>query len=121
MKTKIFSAFFTFLLVTGSTTILFAWGAWGHKHISHAAIFALPQGMIKFYYNHIDFITEGAVVPDLRRGILNDKAEGPRHYIDIEDFGNIPLDSFPKTTKEAYTKYDSAILNKNGYLPWYIL
>lgn len=76
--------------------------------------------MIKFYYNHVDFITEGAVVPDLRRGVLNDRNEPPRHYIDIEDFGNIPIDSFPKTTKEVYTKYDSAFLNKTGFLPWYI-
>ncbi|MEO6219313.1 MAG: zinc dependent phospholipase C family protein, partial [Ginsengibacter sp.] len=120
LKTKIISAFIIFFLVTCSVTLLYAWGAWGHKHINRAAVFALPDGMIKFYYNHIDFITEGSVVPDLRRGILNDKAESPRHFIDIEDFGAIPFDSFPKTTKEAYTKYDSSILNKNGYLPWYI-
>ncbi len=120
MKKKIVSFIFIFLLITGSTGLLFGWGAWGHKHINRAAVFALPGGMIKFYYNHIDFITEGAVVPDLRRGVLNDRNEPPRHYIDIEDFGNIPIDSFPKTTKEAYTKYDSAFLNKTGFLPWYI-
>ena len=50
---------------------------------------------------------------------MNDKDESPRHYIDIEDFG-IPISAFPKTTKEAYNKYDSAFLNKTGYLPWYI-
>ncbi len=100
--------------------LLFAWGAWGHKHINRASVFALPDSMRVFYYNHIDYITEAAVVPDLRRGILNDKAESPRHYIDIEDFGNIPISAFPKTTKEAFSKYDSAFLNKTGYLPWYI-
>ncbi len=76
--------------------------------------------MIKFYYNHIDFITEASVVPDLRRGILNDRFESPRHFIDIEDFQGLPADSFPKTNKEAYKIFDSAILNKNGYLPWHI-
>lgn len=120
MKKKIVSFIFIFLLITGSNALLFGWGAWGHKHINKAAVFALPDGMIKFYYNHVDFITEGAVVPDLRRGVLNDRNEPPRHYIDIEDFGNIPIDSFPKTTKEVYTKYDSAFLNKTGFLPWYI-
>ncbi len=104
----------------GSAGLLFGWGAWGHKHINRAAVFSLPDGMIKFYYNHLDFITESAVVPDLRRGALNDRNEPPRHYIDIEDFGNLPIDSFPKTTKEAYLKYDSAFLNKTGFLPWYI-
>ena len=106
-------------MIASCINLLFAWGAWGHKHINRTAVFALPDAMQKFYYNHIDFITESAVVPDLRRGILNDKAESPKHYIDIEDFG-IPLSAFPKTTLEAYTKYDSTFLNKTGYLPWHI-
>lgn len=120
LKSKIIKAIFVLLIITGSINLLFAWGAWGHKHINSASVFALPDSMRMFYYNHIDFITEGSVVPDLRRGVLNDKTEGPRHYIDIEDFGNTSISAFPKTTKEAYTKYDSAFLNKTGYLPWHI-
>jgi hypothetical protein len=119
LKTKFIAGVFIFL-ISSCINLLFAWGAWGHKHINHAAVFALPDAMQKFYYNHIDFITESSVVPDLRRGILNDKTEGPKHFIDIEDFGNIPITSFPKTTGEAYTKYDSTFLNKTGYLPWHI-
>ncbi|MEO6814345.1 MAG: zinc dependent phospholipase C family protein [Ginsengibacter sp.] len=120
MKSNVFKLLLVFLLVTGSISLLLAWGSWGHKHISRAAVFALPQSMQTFYYNHIDYITESAVVPDLRRPLLNDKNEGPRHYIDIEDFGNIPFSSLPKTTTEAYKRYDSAFLNKTGNLPWYI-
>ncbi len=107
-----------FLVLAGG--IAFAWGSWGHKHISRAAVFSLPDGMRTFYYNHIDYITESAVVPDLRRPLLNDKNESPRHFIDIEDFGNIPIDSFPKTMDEAKTKYDSKFLEKAGILPWYL-
>ena len=120
MKSKIIKAAFIILLVAGTINLLFAWGVWGHKHINRSAVFALPDSMRTFYYNHIDFITEGAVVPDLRRGLLNDKNEPPRHYIDIEDFGNMPITDFPKTLKEAYAKFDSSVLNKSGYLPWYI-
>ncbi len=119
MKNKVLKIAFLVFLVSGSVSLAFAWGRWGHKHISRAAVFALPDGMRAFYYNHIDFITEGAVVPDLRRSLLNDKNEPPRHYIDVENF-KIPLRDFPKTSKEAFEKYDSAFLNKNGYLPWYI-
>lgn len=119
MKSKFITTILIVLLITGGINLLFAWGAWGHKHINRAAVFALPDGMRKFYYNHIDFITEGAVIPDLRRGLLNDKNESPRHYIDIEDF-HLPISDLPKTTKEAYAKYDSTFLNKTGYLPWYI-
>ena len=68
---------------------MYGWGGWGHRHINRAAVFTLPEEMRQFYYNHIDFITEGAVVPDLRRGLLNDRAEPFRHYIDIEDFKKI--------------------------------
>lgn len=119
MKSKFFITAFILLLVAGSINLLFAWGAWGHKHINRAAVFALPDSMRKFYYNHIDFITEGAVVPDLRRGLLNDRNESPRHYIDLQDFHE-PVSLLPKTTSEAYAKYDSAFLNKAGILPWYI-
>lgn len=120
MKIRSPQVLLIFLFLTASITLVFAWGQWGHKHISRAAVFALPENMRKFYYNHIDFITENAVIPDLRRAIINDKNESPRHYINIEDFGKISFSSLPKTTKEAFIKYDSVFLNKTGYLPWYI-
>jgi hypothetical protein len=119
MRKKILRVSFLILLVSGSISLAFAWGQWGHKHISRAAVFALPDSMRTFFYNHIDYITEAAVVPDLRRALINDKNESPRHFLDVEDF-KIPLNEFPKTTKEAYQKYDSSFLNKTGYLPWYI-
>jgi hypothetical protein len=120
MKVRGLKVILIFLFLTTSVSLLFGWGRWGHKHISRAAVFALPENMQKFYYNHIDFITESAVIPDLRRAIINDKNESPRHYIDIEDFGKISSISFPKTTKEAFNKYNHNFLNKTGYLPWYI-
>lgn len=107
------------LLIATSVSLAFAWGSWGHKHINRAAVFALPAGMQSFYYNHIDYITESAVTPDLRRPLLNDKNEAPRHFIDIEDF-KVPISELPKTSKEAYAKYDSGFLNKAGVLAWYI-
>lgn len=119
MKGKILRISFLCILITGGITLAFAWGQWGHKHISRAAVFALPKKMQNFFYNHIDYITESAVVPDLRRSLIGDKNEPPRHFIDVEDF-KIPISEFPKTSKEAFQKYDSAFLNKSGYLPWYI-
>lgn len=120
MKTKIVKTSIAFILIAGMVSIAYAWGSWGHKHITRSSVFALPDSMRTFYYNHIDFMTESAVIPDLRKHVINDKAEGPRHYVDIEDFGNVSINSLPRTTKDAYTKYDSTFLNKTGYLPWYI-
>ncbi|PWU00893.1 MAG: S1/P1 Nuclease [Bacteroidetes bacterium] len=106
--------FFTFI------GVLFAWGEWGHQHINRAAVFALPEEMRVFFYNHIDFITDEAVVPDLRKYSINDKAEFARHFIDVENFGNNPVDSLPRTMKDALVKYPDSFLQRNGILPWYI-
>jgi len=104
-----------------STVFLVSWGTWGHQHINHAAVFALPDGMRPFFYNHIDFITEESVIPDVRKYTINDKAEFDRHYIDLESFQpGGPGDSLPKTMKDAAAKYDAKFLEKNGILPWYI-
>ena len=103
-------------------TITWAWGAWGHQHINRAAVLALPAEMRPFFYNHIDFLTEEAVVPDLRKYTLNDRAEFPRHFINLETYdadGNIA--NLPHTMQEAKAKYADTFLNKAGILPWYIL
>lgn len=95
-----------------------SWGIVGHERINKAAVMALPKSLQVFFYNHIDFITQESTVPDLRKYILQDKAEGPRHYFDMENFGSV--DSFPKTMAEAKKKYDDKFLSKNGTLPWHI-
>ncbi|MCX6295928.1 MAG: zinc dependent phospholipase C family protein [Bacteroidetes bacterium] len=106
-----------FCVVTFSV-FLISWGAFGHEHINRAAVFALPVPMQSFFYNHIDFVTQEASVPDLRKYTLNDKAENPRHFIDLENFGS--LDSIPKTMEEAKKKYDDKFLSQNGILYWYV-
>jgi hypothetical protein len=100
------------------STILISWGTFGHEHIDRAAVFALPEQMRPFFYNHIDFITEESTVPDLRKYTINDKAEGPRHFIDLENFGSV--DSLPKNMEETKKKYDDKFLQSNGILPWYM-
>lgn len=109
-------------LMAGSITLVFAWGAWGHQHINRAAVFALPAEMRPFFYNHIDFITEESVVPDLRKYTINDRAEFPRHYIDLELYNpQGDMTGLPLTMKEAKARYPDSVLNKAGTLPWTIL
>lgn len=95
-----------------------SWGIFGHEHINNAAVMALPQPMQTFFYNHLDFITQESTVPDLRKYTLRDKAEGPRHYMDIENFGSV--DSIPHSFEEAKKKYTEKFLNDNGFVAWYI-
>ncbi len=120
MKQKLNIRVFLLLIFLLSSATLFAWGVWGHQHINHAAIFSLPKPMRLFFYNHADFLTEESVVPDIRKYTINDKPEFARHYINIESYDSTSIDNLPKTMKEAAKKYDSALLQKNGILPWYI-
>ena len=143
--------FLLFLALMGAgISLVFAWGVWGHQHINRSAVFALPADIRSFFYNHIDFITEEAVVPDLRKYTINDKAEFPRHYIDLESYFGYPdsgkitgsrntsndgpsaktpvafsdsasnIGNLPVTMQEARARYPDSFLNKNGILPWYI-
>jgi hypothetical protein len=64
-------------------------GIIGHERINRAAVMALPKPLQTFFYNHIDFNTQESTVPDLRRNVINDKAEPPRHYFDMENYGAV--------------------------------
>jgi hypothetical protein len=119
MKKLKLKSIFIIPSIVGLATVLLSWGFFGHEHIDRAAIFALPTPLQTFFYNHIDFITQEASVPDLRKHTLNDKAEGPRHFIDLENYGS--LDTLPKTLEEAKKKYDEKFLSQNGILPWYLM
>ncbi len=115
-RSKIYWVKFVIIIATAFTLI--SWGKYGHEHINHAAVMALPGSLQRFFFNHIDFITTEANVPDLRKYVLKDSAEFPRHHIHLERYGNI--DSVPKSSIQAYSKYSSAFFFVNGKLPWYI-
>jgi len=96
----------------------FCWGFWAHKRINRIAVFLLPPGMIDFYKNNIEFVTDHAVDPDKRRYAIVDEA--PRHYIDLDHFCLYPCDSFPRRWKDAVAKYSEDTLKTYGIVPWHI-
>jgi hypothetical protein len=116
-KFKLKQRVLTFSAITIAFVSL-SWGIFGHEHINNAAVMALPKPMQTFFYNHIDFITQESTVPDLRKYTLRDKAEGPRHYMDMENFGSV--DSIPHSFEDAKKKYTEKFLNDNGFVTWYI-
>ncbi|RKR83908.1 hypothetical protein BDD43_4123 [Mucilaginibacter gracilis] len=97
---------------------LISWGKYGHEHINRAVVMSLPQPMQSFFYNHIDFFTTEANLPDVRKYTIGDTAEFPRHHIHLEAYGN--YDEIPRSTKDAKTKYGAKFLTTHGILPWYI-
>ena len=94
------------------------WGFFAHKRINRLAVFTLPPEMIGFYKYHIQYITEKAVNPDMRRYLIADEA--PRHYIDLDVYGENPLDSLPQYWDEAVAKYSEDTLMAYGIAPWHI-
>jgi hypothetical protein len=120
MKKKIFIAIIISCILLSGIPFVFGWGVWGHNHIDKGAVLALPPEMGMFFYNHSDFITEESSVPDIRKHTLNDKAEGSRHYIDLERFHYQSVANMPRTLDEAIAKYGKDTVEKYGILPWYI-
>ncbi len=96
----------------------YSWGFFAHKKINRMAVFTLPDGMIGFYKEHIEYISEHAVDPDKRRYANEDEA--PRHYIDIDHYGKHPFDSVPQWWKKAVAKYSEDTLKAYGIVPWHI-
>lgn len=74
--------------------------------------------MLLFYKPHIDFITEHAVDPDKRRYAVAE--EGPRHYIDIDHYGNYPYPELPHKWSDAVSKFGTDTLEAYGIVPWHI-
>jgi hypothetical protein len=96
----------------------FCWGFYAHRKINYYAVFLLPPEMMLLYKPYADFIMEHAVDPDMRRYAV--PAEGPRHYIDIDQYGVYPYDSLPRKWNDAVAKYSEDTLNAHGIVPWWI-
>ncbi len=108
------------LLIPLGGNHLFSWGFYAHKRINRLAAFTLPPEMIGFYKRNLNYITEHAVDPDKRRYVGKDEA--PRHYIDIDHYGEgmAAFDAMPRKWKEAVQKYTEDTLLAYGTVPWHI-
>lgn len=80
-----------------------AWGFFAHKRINRLAVLTLPPEMMVFFKPNIDWLTDHAVDPDMRRYAT--KHEAPRHYIDLDMYGSPPFDNLPRLWAEAMIKY----------------
>ncbi|MFC5271328.1 zinc dependent phospholipase C family protein [Adhaeribacter terreus] len=95
-----------------------AWGFYAHRRIDRLAVFTLPPEMIGFYKKHIVYITETATKPDSRRTLV--PGEAPKHYIDIDVYGDSAVYKLPRFWKDAVAKYTEDTLMAYGIVPWHI-
>ncbi|MCC9168944.1 zinc dependent phospholipase C family protein [Pontibacter harenae] len=94
------------------------WGFFAHQRINRLSVFALPPEMIGFYKKHIRYITENAVSPDRRRYAV--EGEAPRHYIDLDVYGDSALYKLPRFWQQAVEQYSEDTLQAYGIVPWHI-
>lgn len=81
------------------------WGFFAHRKLNRLAVFTLPPQMMPLFKNEIEYLSAHAVDPDKRRYAT--PFEGPRHFIDIDVYGNFPYSDLPREWNLALAKYSS--------------
>lgn len=108
--------FILFLIFSNS---IFAWGFYAHKKIQTEAIKLLPKEIKPFFIDNKNFIIENSIAPDKWK--FKDKSEGPKHFIDLDNYGKYPFTALPRNIDIAIEKYGEKQVLENGTVPWQIL
>jgi hypothetical protein len=107
---------FVFTALLSSLTILTSWGDLGHTKISRQAASSF-KGKMKMFSNFADFIVEHSSDADYRKS--SDKNEGPKHYIDIDNYEEfVATGKISQSLEENIILHGEEFVKKNGYLPW---
>lgn len=108
----------TLLLLCSIGFSSFRWGFFAHRQINRLAVFTIPPELIGFYKKHIVYLTENAINPDQRRYAVENEA--PRHYIDLDIYGDSALHVVPHNWFDAVEKFTEDTLQAYGIVPWHI-
>jgi hypothetical protein len=110
--------FFGLVILLLVSTSCQAWGFYGHRKINELAVYLLPPEMLVLYKAQIGFLAEHAVDPDKRRYAVKDEA--PRHYIDIDHYGQWPYTELPRRYDSAVAKFSEDSILQYGTVPWWV-
>lgn len=95
-----------------------SWGYLVHRTINQVAIYQLPKAMRPFFYENKDSIARNAPRPDQRRS--TDTTEFPKHFVDLEAFGDSAGWKMPVKWEDALKQYGKDSLRKYGFLPYVV-
>ncbi|MEM6644017.1 MAG: zinc dependent phospholipase C family protein [Bacteroidota bacterium] len=95
-----------------------SWGFFAHQKINRLAVFTLPPEMLGFYKSNLQYLTAKSVNPDMRRYVS--KGEAPRHYIDIDVYGDSAVYKMPRYWSDAVEMYTEDTLNAYGIVPYHV-
>lgn len=106
------------ILLLATAMLIGSWGFFAHKKINQLAVYTLPAKMSPFYKKNIEYISEAAVNPDRRRYAIPEEA--PRHYIDLDVYGDSAVYKLPRYWQDAVKQFGEDSLMKHGIVPWHI-
>ncbi|MDX5420962.1 MAG: zinc dependent phospholipase C family protein [Hymenobacteraceae bacterium] len=101
------------------TTLSYSWGFFGHKVVHQLAIYGLPKQMQGFFFKHQHYLVQNSVRPDERRS--HDPEEAPRHFIDVDVYGDSAVYTMPQAWEAAAALYPADTLKKYGIVPWHVV
>lgn len=107
------------VLITSVLIISTGWGFLVHKTVHQLAVYELPEAMLPFFYQQMDYLVTHAPRPDMRRN--EDSTEATKHFIDLEMFGDRAAAKMPLDWNRAVQKYTADSLLKYGYVPYHII
>lgn len=96
-----------------------SWGFLMHRTLTQLSVYQLPKEMQPFFYQNMEDLVKQSVRPDERRS--KDSTEAPKHFIDLEGFGDDAAHQMPPDWKTAVSKYSEDSLVKYGYVPYWVI
>lgn len=96
----------------------FSFGFFAHRKMNRMAVFTLPPEMVGFFKKHVEYLSERSIDPDRRAHAV--EGEAPRHYIDIDHYGENPFEIVPQRWNEAVETFTEDTLMEHGVLPWHV-
>lgn len=107
------------IVLLGIGFIFCSWGFLVHRTTTQLAVYQLPKSLQPLFYQNRQALVKASVRPDQRRNA--DPTEAPKHFIDLEMYGDSAAWKMPQTWNEAITKYSRDSLEKYGYVPYWIM
>jgi len=96
--------------------VLISWGGTGHYKINYASSLSFNEEMSQFY-SWTNTLADHASDADDRKAW--DSSEGPKHYIDIDNYSEfLSNGTIPQTLSGAIAAHSSSFVYDNGILPW---
>jgi hypothetical protein len=106
-----------FLLVYSAPAPTWGWGGDVHRLVNRSAVMHLPPECTLFI-ERVGTLEQRASDADRRK--RNDPNEGPRHYIDIDDYPEFFSGTLPHELEAMLARYGARRVQGNGVLPWAI-